>query len=100
MPFKKVDSTLTFKYLTSYVTLFIVAGWIIQMIILPKEDQDGLRLISGSEDATIRIWDLDSGDCLTVLEQDAGISCMLMTPRPGYQERLVFFGDQVLTPQQ
>jgi WD40 repeat protein len=65
------------------------------MLISRKNTESGLKLISGSEDATIRIWDLDSGDCLSVLEQDAGISCLEMAQRPGYQDRLVFFGDQV-----
>lgn len=64
------------------------------MIILMKDDS--LVLISGSEDATVRIWDLDTGFCQQIIEQDAGISCMLMSPRSGYQDRLVFFGDQVL----
>jgi len=64
------------------------------MIILRRDD--GLVLISGSEDATIRIWDLETGYCEQVFEQDARVSCMLMSPRPGYQDRLIFFGDQVL----
>jgi WD40 repeat protein len=66
------------------------------MVILPKDPlEKGYRLLSGSEDASIRIWDLDSGDCQSVLEQDAGISCLLVSPRLGFEDKLVFFGDQV-----
>ena len=66
------------------------------MVILPKDPlEQGYRLLSGSEDASIRIWDLDSGDCQSVLEQDAGISCLLVSPRLGFEDKLVFFGDQV-----
>ena len=73
-----------------------VTGWVIQMIILPKDSSEqGHRLLSGSEDATIRIWDLDSGECQNVLTQDAGVSCLLMSPKLGFEDKLVFFGDQV-----
>ena len=66
------------------------------MIILAKGSSElGHILLSGSEDASIRIWDLDSGDCQNVLEQDAGISCLLMSPNAGFDDKLVFFGDQV-----
>lgn len=66
------------------------------MIILPKDSSEqGHRLLSGSEDATIRIWDLDTGECQNILEQDTGISCLLMSPRLGFEDKLVFFGDQV-----
>ena len=51
--------------------------------------------MSGSEDASIRIWDLDSGDFQNVLEQDAVISCLLMSPNAGFDDKLVIFGDQV-----
>ena len=32
---------------------------------------DGRRVISGSDDKTIRIWDLDTGECLRILEGHA-----------------------------
>ena len=53
-------------------------------------------IILMKDDSLVRIWDLDTGFCQQIIEQDAGISCMLMSPRSGYQDRLVFFGDQVL----
>ena len=66
------------------------------MIILAKGSSErGHILLSGSEDASIRIWDLDSGECQNILEQDAGISCLLMSPNAGFDNKLVFFGDQV-----
>ena len=41
-------------------------------------------LISGSEDGTIRLWDLSNkGMVLYRLEQDAGISCMMQSQLKG-----------------
>jgi WD40 repeat protein len=39
-------------------------SWIDPVAITP----DGKRIVSGSEDRTIRIWDIDSGKCLTTLK--------------------------------
>ena len=33
---------------------------------------DGRRLVSGSYDRTLRLWDVDSGECLRVLEGHEG----------------------------
>lgn len=65
-------------------------GWIIEILLLVEEDQ----LISGSEDATIRIWDLTTGQPIHVLEQDAGISCLMASQLPGRQHDLLLFGDK------
>ena len=34
---------------------------------------DGRRAVSGSEDKTLRVWDLESGVCLRTLEDTAAL---------------------------
>ncbi len=67
----------------------IFTGWIIQLIIT-GEDQ----LVSGSEDATIRVWDLLTGSAIHVVTQDAGISCLMASKLKGREDDLVLFGDR------
>ena len=38
---------------------------------------DGYSLASGSEDATVKLWDIDSGECLRTLEHRAPISNLM-----------------------
>merc|ERR1712223_1316355 len=64
-------------------------GWIIQ-IIFDTED----HLISGSEDATIRLWHLVSGDIIHVLPQDSGISCLTVSKLKGKENDILLFGDR------
>lgn len=46
---------------------------------------DGRRAISGSIDHTLRVWDLESGQCLRVLEgHSATIACVSVTPDGRY----------------
>jgi WD40 repeat protein len=41
-------------------------------------------LLSGSEDGTIKLWDLNNKGVIRLnLEQDAGISCMLLSKLKG-----------------
>ncbi len=37
---------------------------------------DKLRLFSGSDDMTVRVWDLNSGDCLISVKLNAPIYCI------------------------
>jgi len=64
-------------------------GWIIQLI-FDSED----HLVSGSEDATIRLWDLISGDVIHVIPQDTGISCLVASKLKGQEDDVVLFGDR------
>ena len=42
---------------------------------------DGHRAVSGSEDETLRVWDLDSGKCLRELKGHTDIiRCVAVTP--------------------
>ena len=66
-----------------------VTGWIIQLI-FDSED----HLVSGSEDATIRLWDLISGDVIHVIPQDTGISCLVASKLKGQEDDVVLFGDR------
>ena len=66
-----------------------VLGWIIQLI-FDSED----HLVSGSEDATIRLWDLISGDVIHVIPQDTGISCLVASKLKGQEDDVVLFGDR------
>ena len=44
-------------------------------------DAGWTRGISGSRDKTVRVWDLESGECLKVLEGHAGsVDCVALTP--------------------
>ena len=60
-------------------------GWITDLII--REDDD--LLVSGSRDATIRTWNLTSGDPIRTMEQDAGISCLAWDGR----RSMILFAD-------
>jgi WD40 repeat protein len=35
---------------------------------------DGKRIVSGSDDKTLRLWDASSGEVLSALELDSGVS--------------------------
>ena len=70
------------------LTLMIL-GWIIQLL-FDTED----HILSGSEDATIRLWDLVTGDVIHVLPQDAGISCMAASKLKGKENDILLFGDR------
>lgn len=52
------------------------------------------HLVSGSEDATIRLWDLISGDVIHVIPQDTGISCLVASKLKGQEDDVVLFGDR------
>ena len=34
---------------------------------------DGARIVSGSSDKTLRLWQIESGEVLSVLELDSGV---------------------------
>ena len=67
----------------------IFSGWIIQLL-FDTED----HLLSGSEDATIRLWDLVTGDVIHIIPQDAGISCMAASKLKGKENDILLFGDR------
>jgi len=60
------------------------SGWI------NKLDLTDTMIISGSQDCTIKLWDLATGDLLQSLQQDAEISCLSLFP---LKENYVIFGD-------
>ena len=37
---------------------------------------DGSRALSGSDDRTLRLWDLSTGECLAEYMADAAMSCV------------------------
>ncbi len=65
-------------------------------------------LISGSEDATVRVWDLRCGQARRVLRQDDAITCLALAPAVAISsggggggggglardEELIIFGDK------
>ena len=71
------------------IQYYFFSGWIIQ-IIFDTED----HLISGSEDATIRLWHLVSGDIIHVIPQDSGISCLTVSKLKGKENDILLFGDR------
>jgi len=60
------------------------SGWV------NKLDITNTMIISGSQDCTIKLWDLATGDLLQSLIQDAEISCLCVFP---LMEGFVIFGD-------
>jgi WD40 repeat protein len=83
-------STLVFSCCACWLIIKLInLGWIIQLL-FDTED----HLISGSEDATIRLWDLVTGDAIHVVHQDCGISCVLASKLKGKQDDLMLFGDR------
>ena len=90
-----------------------LTGWVTQTIFIdclkpnstssqePKDEtkennqQCPKYLLSGSEDGTIKLWDLhDMGKIRLSLEQDAGISCMIQSNLKG--KKLMYLSDLVL----
>jgi WD40 repeat protein len=42
---------------------------------------NGQMLVSGSEDNTLKLWDLDTGECLATLEgHEAGVKSVAFSP--------------------
>ena len=42
---------------------------------------DGKRCVSASGDATLRVWDLDSGECIRVLKgHTRSVKCVVIAP--------------------
>jgi WD40 repeat protein len=41
---------------------------------------DGQRVISGSLDKTLKVWDLETGNCIATFTADAAIFCCAVTP--------------------
>jgi len=70
-------------------------GWIVSMAFVGSAGDGGPKfLVSGSQDAAIKVWDLEGGGgCVRTLEQCAGLTCMKKSVISGYQDRLFLFGD-------
>jgi len=64
-------------------------GWIIQLLFDTEN-----HLLSGSEDATIRLWHVGSGEMIHVISQDAGISCLAASKLKNKQDNVILFGDR------
>ena len=70
----------------------MIEGWVVSLSFMVVDgNQDSGYLVSGSQDATIKIWNLKDGSCLQTLDQCAGITCMLKSPQHG--QHLYLFGD-------
>ena len=41
---------------------------------------DGSRVVSGSKDGEVKVWDTDTGSLLLSLEQDCEITCLSLYP--------------------
>ena len=65
-------------------------GWVIQLLFLDH----GAKLASGSEDASIRLWDLKRGTLLRVLPQDEAITTLTISPSKTFAD-LIIFGDKM-----
>ncbi len=61
---QRADSQ-TAMTLTEHTELTGHDGWVRSVCFCP----DSLRLLSGSDDRTVRLWDIESGDCVRVFEQ-------------------------------
>jgi WD40 repeat protein len=64
--------------------LGIKTGWVKVMAF----KADGKRALVGSEDSTLRVWDLESGRCLAVFTGDAVVSSC------AWSEERIMAGDQ------
>ncbi len=64
-------------------------GWIIQLLF----DQQS-HLLSASEDTTIRLWHLVSGEVIHILSQDTGISCLTASKLRNKEDDVMLFGDR------
>eukprot|EP00092_Neocalanus_flemingeri_P075476 GFUD01093493.1.p1 GENE.GFUD01093493.1~~GFUD01093493.1.p1 ORF type:complete len:511 (+),score=129.28 GFUD01093493.1:81-1613(+) len=70
--------------LTKRFTLEGHSGWVNNI------DITNTMIISGSQDCTIKLWDLETGELFQSLKQDAEISCLRLFPM---LEGYVIFGD-------
>jgi WD40 repeat protein len=51
---------------------------------------DGRRVVSGSRDNTLRVWDVDTGECVRELKGHGGVSeCWSCQEREGDREMFV-----------
>ena len=64
-------------------------GWITNMLFLDH----GNKLASGSEDASVRLWDLRRGTLLRVIPQDDHVTCMELVPSKVHCD-LIMIGDK------
>jgi tetratricopeptide (TPR) repeat protein len=53
--------------------------------------QDGSKIVSGSDDQTIRLWDVDSGEALAVLNHDKKVQSVAITAD---EKKVVFWDDE------
>jgi WD40 repeat protein len=51
---------------------------------------DNRRAVSGSDDRTLRVWDLETGECLAVLVLEAAVTSVAVAP----DRRTVVAGDE------
>ena len=53
---------------------------------------DGRRVVSGSDDKTLKVWDVETGECVATLEgHSESVRCLLYTspsPRDGLLSRM------------
>ena len=52
---------------------------------------DGHRAVFGSDDGTLRVWDLESGEVLAVMTLDASVWAVAVTP----DGKIIMAGDQM-----
>lgn len=55
------------------------------------EPEFGELLVSGGADSTVRIWALPYGNCLSIYNMNAPVTCVQFCPNPKKALVLVFF---------
>lgn len=59
-------------------------------------DKSGQYLLSGSDDCTVKIWEVNTGRCLKTIQTDSTVRCVEWCPNAALSLVLVATGNEVL----